>query len=88
MLCTDFGEWGESTIKLLLKIAIMIQNLSVSFVSLRRPRVPLQNNTFRLRKVVENHCDMVRPTKSFDRPRGKTEKCKGKQAENFFDHTL
>ena len=33
--------------------------MSVSFVSLRNTRVHLQNNTFILRKVVENHCDMA-----------------------------
>ena len=35
------------------------QHTSVSFVSLRNTRVYLQKNTFILRKVVENHCDMA-----------------------------
>ena len=33
--------------------------MSVSFVSLRSTRVHLRNNTFILRKIVENHCDMA-----------------------------
>ena len=60
MVCTEFGGWGESTQKLLLKstnISAIVQRKSVLVVSLRSARVHLQNNTFILRKVVENHCD-------------------------------
>ena len=41
------------------KISAIIQHMSVSFVSLRSSRVHLQNNTFILRKIVENLCDMA-----------------------------
>ena len=59
--CSDFGGWGESTIKLLLKstnISAILLHMSVWFVSLKNLRVHLQNNTYILRKVVENVCDM------------------------------
>ena len=48
-------DWGESTIKLLLKIH---QHMNVSFVALRSSRVNLQNSSFILNKIVENFCDM------------------------------
>ena len=54
---TDFGGWGESTVKLLLKISAIVQHMGVSFVTLRSTRFNLQNNTFILRKVVESQCD-------------------------------
>ena len=56
VFCSDFGGWGESTIKLLLKstnISAILQHMSVWFVSLQNSRVRLQKNTFILRKVVE-----------------------------------
>ena len=40
-------------------ISAIVQHMSVSFVSLRSSRVHLQNNTFILRKIVENLCDMA-----------------------------
>ena len=47
VFCTDFGGWGESTIKLLLKIHQF--STIVLFVSVQN----VQNSTFILRKVVE-----------------------------------
>ena len=38
-------------------ILTMVHHMSVSFVPLRNSRVHLPNNTFILRKVVENLCD-------------------------------
>ena len=58
---SDFGGWGEFTIKLLQKstnISAILQRMSVWFISLENSRVHLQNNTYNLRKVVENLCDM------------------------------
>ena len=40
-------------------ISAIVQHMSVSFVSLRSSRVHLHNNTFILRKVVENLFDMA-----------------------------
>ena len=40
-------------------ISAIVQHMSVSFVSLRGSRVHLQNNTFILRKIVENLSDMA-----------------------------
>ena len=60
VLCTDFGGWGESILKLILKIHQYLCNrMSVSVVSLRSTGVHLINIAYILRKVVENHCDMA-----------------------------
>ena len=40
-------------------ISAIVQHKSVSFDSLRSSRVHLQNNTFTLRKMIENLCDMA-----------------------------
>ena len=40
-------------------ISAIVRYMSVSFVSLQRLRAHLQNNTFILRKIVENLCDMA-----------------------------
>ena len=40
-------------------ISAIVRQTSVSFVSLRSSRVHLQNNTFILRKIVANLCDMA-----------------------------
>ena len=40
-------------------ISAIVQHMNVSSVSLQNSRVHLQNNTFILRNVVENHCDMA-----------------------------
>ena len=54
--------WGESTIKLLLKksinISAVLLRMGVWFISLENSRVHLHNNTYILRKVVENLCDV------------------------------
>ena len=58
---SDFGGLGEPTIKLLQKstnISAILQRMSVWFTSLENSRVHLQNNTYILRNVVENLCDM------------------------------
>ena len=59
---SDFGGWGESTIKLLLEIHQYLCNPTsyecLWFISLENSRVHLQNNTYILRKVLENLCDM------------------------------
>ena len=60
VFCTDSGGWGESTRKLLQKstnISAILQRMSVWFISLENSRVHLRNNTYILRKVVENLCD-------------------------------
>ena len=63
-LCSEqiLVDGGDSTRKLLQKIQQHLSNnkhMSVSFVSLRNSRVHLQNNSFILRKIVENLCDMA-----------------------------
>ena len=59
VFCTDLGGWGKSTLKLLLKIHHYLCNRTkyecLSFVSLRSVRVHLQNNTFILKKAMENN---------------------------------
>ena len=59
---TDFDGWGESTINLLLKIHQYLCNPRTceSLVCFStNSRVHLETNTFILRKVVENLCDMA-----------------------------
>ena len=51
---SDFGGWGESKIKLLLKMHQYLCNPTTYeclFISLENSRVHLQNNTYILRKV-------------------------------------
>ena len=68
MFCTDFGGWGESIIKLLQKISQYLCNGTthecfVSFYN-KFEIFHLENNTFILRKVLKNLCDMIWPIKN------------------------
>ena len=92
MFCTDFVGWGESPIKLLPKIH-QVQHMSVLFVSLQSPRYHLQNNTFILRKIVENLSDMVWPIKntanlSFQQARSETRAARATRAKIFIAKTM
>ena len=60
VLCTDFGVWGQFTIKLLLKIHQYLcnQHNIWMFDSLQNSRVHLKIN-LTLRKVAENICDLI-----------------------------
>ena len=56
------GDWVnplESYFQKSTNISAIVQHTSVSSVSLRSSRVHLQNNTFILRKLVKNLCDMA-----------------------------
>ena len=58
---TDCGGWGESIRKLLhtTNSSAIARHMSASFVFVENSRVHLQNNTFMLRNVVENLCDIA-----------------------------
>ena len=62
VFCTDFGGWGEPTLKLLLKIHQHLCNRTTydCFVCFSTKYKSLSSkSTFILRKVVENYCDMA-----------------------------
>ena len=62
LFCTDFCGWGESTLKLLLKIHQYFCNRRIyerSACFLTKFKSPSSNRTFILRKIVENLCDMA-----------------------------
>ena len=58
VLCIDFGGWGESTLKLLLKIHQYLCNRTCECLY-EAQKSYLQKYTFILRKVEESRCDMA-----------------------------
>ena len=58
-ILVDWENPQESYFQKSTKISAIVQYTSVSFVSLRKTRVHLQNDAFILRIKVENLCDMA-----------------------------
>ena len=62
VFCADSGRWGESTLKLPLKFhQYLCNHVPYEFVVCfpTKDKSSSSNNTFMLRKIVENLCDMA-----------------------------